>query len=206
NINNLLNDEGAIRPEEKTRLTRLLSLLSLEPNLADTIADWLDADIDPTGFGGAEDGIYLRKSPAYRAANRALASITELRLVEGMTPEAFDALAQHVAALPTYTKVNINTATAEVIMSLNEGITANDVQSIISERDQGTFDSVTALQAFQANLSGSVPLGAVSVNSNYFLLESYATIGTASISLYSVLVRDNDSAATQILSRYIGTL
>ena len=66
---------------------RLLKLLDLEPSLAPALLDWIDADIDATFPDGAEDDEYLRADLPYRAANRPLVDISELRLVKGYTPE-----------------------------------------------------------------------------------------------------------------------
>jgi len=60
---------------------RLLDILGLESALADTLADWVDADIDAQFPNGAEDEYYLLLERPYRAANRPLVSISELRLV-----------------------------------------------------------------------------------------------------------------------------
>ena len=46
--------------------------------------DWLDEDIDPRPNSGAEDDYYMLQNPPYRAANRLMASASELRLVKGM--------------------------------------------------------------------------------------------------------------------------
>ncbi len=79
---------------------RLLENLKLDPEIATALVDWIDADINETLPGGAEDGAYLLAVPPYRAANRPLVDISELRLVQGYTPEVITALAPHVTALP----------------------------------------------------------------------------------------------------------
>ena len=66
--------------------------------LADSLVDWLDSDNLPYSSAGAEDDYYLRQNPAYRAANRKFQSISELRLVKGVTAEVWNKLAPFVCA------------------------------------------------------------------------------------------------------------
>ncbi|MCK5383649.1 MAG: type II secretion system minor pseudopilin GspK, partial [Gammaproteobacteria bacterium] len=123
NINNLIVDDGeptdaesAVDAEQLAYFKRLLDVLDLEPALAPALLDWLDADINTTFPDGAEDDIYLLADPPYRAANRPMVSISELRLVQGFTPEVIAVLQPHISALPEEeTTININTATPVVL-------------------------------------------------------------------------------------------
>jgi len=78
---------------------------------------------------GAEDDYYTWLDPAYRAANQAFSSVSELLLVKGFSANVeeekadFDLLVPHLSALPHEagpTPVNVNTATPEVIASLSD--------------------------------------------------------------------------------------
>ena len=88
NVNNLIVDAGepsepevAVDAEQLAYFRRLLDVLGLEPALAPALLDWIDADINSTFPDGAEDDAYLLAEPPYRAANRILVNISELRLV-----------------------------------------------------------------------------------------------------------------------------
>lgn len=78
--------------------------------LADTLADWIDADSTPRARG-AEDEYYLSRSPPYRAANAPLESPRELAAILGYSAELREALSPLVCALPTPAQpaLNINT-------------------------------------------------------------------------------------------------
>ena len=92
------------------RFLRLLQLMELEegsfldPDLAtgilDAISDWIDADNETTGFYGAEADYYDSLDPPYVIANREMATISELSMVKGITPELFQMLEPYVSALP----------------------------------------------------------------------------------------------------------
>ena len=120
NLNNLVVN-GARDAVAAERYARLLRALKLDPAIAESTIDYLDPDIDRE-IDGAEDQHYLLQDPPRRAANRAMAHASELRLVRGVTREAWAALAPHVVAVPAGTVVNVNTATPPVLMSLAEGL------------------------------------------------------------------------------------
>ena len=57
--------------------------------LSSMLLDWIDPD-ESRRLNGAESEDYLRRNPAYRAANRPLQSLEELRLLEIWEDEFFD--------------------------------------------------------------------------------------------------------------------
>jgi general secretion pathway protein K len=89
------------------------------------LADWLDSD-DLTSSGGAETPYYQTLKPPYRARNGKLATLTELLLVRGFTPEIVGKLRPFVTVYPMQTgydqHININTAPKEVIVALDDKI------------------------------------------------------------------------------------
>jgi general secretion pathway protein K len=120
NLNNLADkDSGALWMQ---RFRRLLTVQGLDTHIADALKDWLDAGADPED-GGAEDNAYLTEQPPYRAANRALAHVSELRLVRGVSGEAYARLAPYVCAVPAGNALNLNTASVPVLRSLRDDIT-----------------------------------------------------------------------------------
>ena len=135
NLNNLVDRDGAIVPAQLDQLRRLLTQLELPAALADRIADWMDADSTPHGVDGAEDGEYTRLDPPYRTGNMPLASPGELLLI--MSREEYRKLADHVAVLPgaERTKINLNTASREVLASL-EYLSGEEVSELLAAREQ----------------------------------------------------------------------
>lgn len=125
NLNNLLSGDGN-EAEWRERFRRLLTALRLDPTLTETVIDWADADGEPGGGGhgsGAEDGVYGAALPPYRAANRAFAHVSELRLLQGFGGPVYASLAPHVCTLPRGSLLNLNTATIPVLQSLHPRIT-----------------------------------------------------------------------------------
>ena len=118
NLNNLRRADGASDTAAVAQFKRLLTLLGLEPGIAEAAADWVDSDGSRSGVRGAEDGAYLGMKPPYLAANRSFADAAELRLVYGVDRATWHKLRPFVAALPARTRVNINTARAEVLAAV----------------------------------------------------------------------------------------
>ncbi|MDD2814878.1 MAG: type II secretion system minor pseudopilin GspK [Thiotrichaceae bacterium] len=199
NLNNLLKD-GKVSPEDVQQFQRLLLALQMPVNLSQVVIDWMDADAEISLPEGAEDNAYLLKTPSYRAANQALRSPTELRLLAGMTPEFYQRLLPHVCTLPTRTQINLNTATIPVIMSLAEGLSEAAATQLIAGRDQKAFET---LQAVLANpvLAGlkMVDSQSLSLSSNYFLYSSRVQLDRGQTLMSSVLERITDKV--RVVSR-----
>lgn len=129
NLNTVVRSDGQVDEVVFARLRRLLTVLNLNPVLADAIADWVDEDATPRR-DGAEDNVYLRRSPAYRAANQPMRHVSELRLVAGVDQGVYDRLLPFVTALPLGTHLNVNTAPDEVLMSLDDAFSRSLAESL----------------------------------------------------------------------------
>lgn len=113
-----------------TVFRRLLSALGLDPGLTDALIAW----IDPPRPGGADDIEYLAGKPPYRAANRPLESVEELRLVRGFDAEAVAKLRPYVTALREPTAINVNTAPAMVLSALLN-LPLSEAERLVQARD-----------------------------------------------------------------------
>lgn len=168
------------------------------------IRDWIDADSEPSGPGGAETPDYLSLDPPYRAANQLMVSASELLAVKGMTPQLYDALRPYVCALPQIgTKINVNTALAPVLASLSPSGENSQLQAFLKARLKRPVESVGAIGAF-----GIVPAGVnvgryLDVRTDYFLLRAEVHVGSAELALYSV-IRRPQSGAPVVISRSTG--
>ena len=192
NVNGLVKEDGTPAEGQLAYYKRLLETLGLEPALAPALLDWLDPDIDATFPDGAEDDVYLLAQPPYRAANRPLTSISELRLVQGYTPEVLAVLAQHVTALPAQTTINVNTATPVVLLALHQDLAENDVEIMLADRGD---DGYTGLDAFMASdaLAGLELDVELDVKSDWFSVLTDVSVGRGLARLESRLNRTEDS-------------
>jgi len=142
NLNSLLVVDGITNPLALERFRRLLGILQLNPVIADQLLDWLDADTSPQPQG-AEDNIYRNRQTPALAANRMLAHVSELRILPAMDALAWQRIEAFVQASPQRTaSINVNTAPAEVLLSLADGITRQMINSVIRQRGGG-FDKLS---------------------------------------------------------------
>ena len=161
NVNRLISDEVAL-----AQFRRLLLRLGIKPTLAETLKDWLDADHEVLSSESAEENHYLLQSPPYRTANRAMSHISELRLLKGLSFSEYQKLAPFVSALPPTTALNINTAPAEVLSSLADGLSLEHANALVKGRthftDTSSFVRHPLVSQFNINTQG------LTVNSQYF--------------------------------------
>jgi DNA uptake protein ComE-like DNA-binding protein len=66
--------------------TLLMALPNMTEDTADAILDWIDPDYDPREYG-AEDEFYSTLVPSYLPRNAVPATVEELLLVRGVTPD-----------------------------------------------------------------------------------------------------------------------
>jgi len=223
NLNNLskTNSEQARAIQQ---FQKLLTTLELDPNLVWPVVDWIDSDqiVDNPTYG-AEFDYYIGLPTPYRSADTLMSSPSELRLVKGFNNnETYAKIIDYVCALPDFTPININTAPAEVINSL-DGIESADVDQILLRRDgaldnngnqlqnpdqqdSGTpFEKPGEFETFMKNTLNKKQFSAtgVSVSSDYFLLTTNARVGSGKALLYSILRRDAQGNSS-VISRSQG--
>lgn len=201
NVNNLIDQDGEIDELALEQFQRLLQVLEIDPRFAGIAADWIDANLEAGFPDGAEDAIYTGFIPAYRAANVPLSNVSELAAIEGMDKETFDILRPHIVALPGRTGINVNTATAAVLQSLDENLTASDVDGLVSEREDGGFADVQT--TFSTIVTPEI-LPSIEDTSSYFQLKVVVQIATVRIIYFSTLQRGPRGDVVPIL-RSLGT-
>jgi len=202
NVNNLVGNSGKVDTVQMDYYKRLLEVLGLEAALAPALQDWIDADIDATFPDGAEDDEYLRADVPYRAANRPLVDISELRLVKGYTPEVLAVLEPHVTALPAATVINVNTATPVVLQALHADLEEGDVEQLLEARDEERDgEPFTDKKAFLAHdaLAGLELAIDVDVKSDWFNVQTDVSVGRGLARLDSKMLRGENTL--QIISR-----
>jgi hypothetical protein len=114
---------------------RLLALPSMTPDVADAILDWLDTDLTPREFG-AEDETYSNANPPYHTRNGPIASLDELLLVRGVTPELLYGLDQnrnyfiHAGEAPRGAMLEIDNADGSMNRGWSAYLTLSSVELV----------------------------------------------------------------------------
>ena len=211
NLNDLVDNSQKADPAQVKMLQSILDQINqknpdfqISPFVVNRIVDWIDKDLN-TSADGAEDQEYLRADVPYRTPNQFMASPTELGAIMGLTPKDVAALLPYVSALPDPTTVNVNTASAEVLMSLNKGITPQIASELVAYRKDKPF---TNKSDFKTKLKDDYKITVddklFDIKSDFFLVSVEAAIGRTRLHMYSLLQRKNDKVA--VIRRSIGTL
>jgi general secretion pathway protein K len=162
------------------------------------VSDWLDRDIEPA-LEGAEDDYYFGLTPGYRAANRPMASVSELRAVANITPDIYRNLEPLVSVWPEQpATLNIHTASAAVLRSINADddlspLSVADGQALVEQRqaagfaDLEDFLSSPVFASKQEQMQKAKSL--LGESTGYFLLSAEVEVADRRMRLYSVLQR-----------------
>lgn len=177
NLNNLVKADGT--PDENVQkwFEKLLVRVGLPAELSQAVIDWQDPDDQPTGAMGAESSYYQGLQPPYLAPNTQFHNIEELKRVRGFEGKNFDLIKPYISALPTTqsTKININTAPALVLASIDEKLDQHAIDDQLKAKfaKMEYFNSVNDLWSLDAfkNIDPDNKqrvMSLLDVKSNYF--------------------------------------
>ena len=176
NLNSLVNADGTPNLPAKIWFEKLLLRVGLQEKLSEAVIDWQDPDDQTIGGMGAEANYYQGLSPSYLPSNTQFHHVEELKLVRGFEGEKYLQIADYVTTAPnTDSKLNINTASAVLLASLDPKLEVNAVQQVIQQRQANLqyFSNVSELWAIEpfAQVSNEVRSelnDLLGVQSNYF--------------------------------------
>jgi len=144
NLNQFVLPNGSFNEAYQQMYLRLLAKLELSPDLASTLADWIDED-DTPHTNGAESLWYLALKQPYRPRNSYLMTLEELAQVKGYAGAPLQRLRPFVtvygeaAAGAPAAPININTAPREVLETIDERISSSLADRIIEYRRTNPF-------------------------------------------------------------------
>ena len=194
NLNNLAS--GGIRDVEQTLvLERLLSNARLEPRLARPIADFV-ANGQP--LAPPTDPNTPVVIPAGRTGTpMPLLRVDDLLAVQGVTPEMVERLRPFVIVLPAGgTKVNVNTAPAEVLAAVLPGYSLSEANTLVEQRKRVPWNDEQQLRT-ELRDTPEMKDAQFDVRSDYFLVQSRIRLDRAALDAES-LVRRGDGNAQMI--------
>jgi general secretion pathway protein K len=202
NLNSLVVNQQ-VNQTALQRFRRLLLRLEIEPQLAERLIDWLDENQDVSGSYGAEDNQYLLLAPPYRAANRPLQDVSELRLLLELSERDYRRLLPHVSALPAATPLNVNTASALVLSTLADTLSPQTAQQLVLARGAEGYRQLSDFTGQPALAGLDVQATGLGVASQYFAARSEVQLGERRRVLISLLQRGQDGRV-QVLQRDLG--
>jgi general secretion pathway protein K len=199
-LNKLVDLQGNSISVYRDRFVRLCQELALDnPDaLADSLTDWLDPDNTPEP-DGAEDAYYLSLNPPYEATDGPLRSIDEMRLIRGFDVETVELLSPFVSSFGDG-KLNINTASPEMLLIWDIDMTTAIVEDIQSWRDDKPFknpvaDLISAIG--QVDASALNRNGDLAVKSSYYLISSQGRVNDGTRRMQAIVNKTNDQLLWQ---------
>jgi general secretion pathway protein K len=178
--------------------------IDIEPTWAAAMADWVDADLQPGFPDGAEDSTYTGQEPAHLAANMPVTRVSELMVLPGFGIERFRKLKPYIAALPVGTKLNVCTASGEVIDSLFEerNFSLMPAEDLATRRKEACFPTLDDLRGTLGQTEYDQIKDTLGETSNYFRATVWVTIGTTQFTLYSLLARGGNGPVRPVLRSF----
>ncbi len=195
-VNKLVKEEdGKLNEQIRDVLSRLLERAEVDMEILDAIIDW----IDPDDEGEGEAYYYGSLDPSYECKNASLDTLSELLMIKGITDEVYGKISEHLTIYSKNGKININTASKEVLMCLDEGIDEAMVQGIMEYRGEKPFEGSEELRDLMNNddVFGRIsPI--IDVRSNAFSVTSVGMVERVEKVIRAVIDRE----ANRISCRY----
>ena len=176
NLNSLITAEGTVNENAKAWFELILKRAGLPEQLSEAVIDWQDEDEMPSGPMGAESIYYQGLPNGSLPPNAKFHSVEELKLVRGFEENKYKLIAPYLSAAPVEdSKVNINTASAFLLASMDEKLDVNAVQQLLDLRqanleyfcnvaDLWTLEPFAQVDATKHNLFNNL----LGVQSNHF--------------------------------------
>jgi general secretion pathway protein K len=206
NVNNLAHDDDT--QSWQTALQNLLIAVPATPpigmpeaaGISQQLTEWLAI------AGGPSDQEYVQQY-GYSIAHTPMASVSEFRLLAGVTPQIYNAAAPFLVALPgtQVVTVNINTAAPETLAAVT-GLSSAEMTTLIASRPFNNVNDfmLRISDRFKDPNVRDKVTAKLSVGSHYFLLRTYIVMGGQNYTLTSLLQQNINTV--KVLSRSRGLL
>lgn len=197
NLNSLVTAEGTVNENAKVWFELILKRAGLPAQLSEAVIDWQDENEIPSGSMGAESNYYQGLPNAALPPNAKFHSVEELKLIRGFEENKYKLIESYLSAAPMQdSTVNINTASAFLLASMDEKLDVSAVQQLLDQRQANLehFSNVSELwalepfaqvEAAKRNVFNSL----LGVQSNYFKAQIEVVLSERKRQFSSELVR-----------------
>ena len=192
NVNNLAPGGKASEADADAfvRLAGVAGITAVEATeIARRIADWIDSDGLSILTGGDEDGEFRALGASQRPPDGPLAHIDEIVAIPGIAADALDRLRPFLVALPAPSRINANTAGAEVLHAIIPGLPLDAARILVAERERAWFKDLPDINARLPEGSGPVIAERTAVVSDYILATGRARYGLSVVRMEVLLHR-----------------
>ncbi|HSC75373.1 MAG TPA: type II secretion system minor pseudopilin GspK [Pseudomonadales bacterium] len=197
NLNNLIDEKGAINTAQVKILRGLFASLGVRPAYADMAARW-------ASYADDNDALYDSEKMPYRAGDTQFGSVSELRMLKDIEMKEYRRVQPFLSALPVPVSININTAPVQVLASMtnNTEQTIERLKSFVEQRKQ-QLNGYSSPDVFArlANIDEDSLEDQLGVSSEYFEVRTIAEYNGRRVWLISTLFRDAQTGEISLLSR-----
>ncbi len=182
-------------------------------NIAHVVADWIDTD-NIQEIGGGEDGLYMALPTPFRTGSTLLASVSELRAMDGVAAELYLALKPYLCAHPTHesSRINVNMLRpqdAPLLSGLTGGALSRlEAEEVIADRPPGGWKSVEAFWALpalaKAEIEAEIQQARTAVASRFLEVRGWGSVNEIDIAVSLFFLTDTQSGEIELISREIG--
>jgi general secretion pathway protein K len=194
NLANLASEGGGggINRKQLAVFTRLLQNLQLNQALAKAVAVQVarsegaglmqgqppSPDVEPVQAGSGQPMKMLR--------------VEDLLSVAGFDQKAIERLREFVVVLPKKTPVNVNTASAELLAALVNGMSLSEGQTLVVTRKRTPFTDVNNFKGILQSMGKQLLLqdSDIDSRSDYFLVLSRVRLDRAELMSWSLIQRE----------------
>lgn len=202
NINDLVDLNGKPNTLMTDRFRRLLNRLNIDTIKVEAIQDWIDENQQPENIEGAEDGEYLVADPPYRNAGQPYTHVSELLLLPGISRDDYELLTPHISTLPQgRVKINVNTATKEVLQSLAQNLTDAQADDLSSVRIDEPWKDINSFKSDPIAQAAKIDTTNLSVSSEFFEIATRITLSDRVVRLVSVIFRSQSDGKMSVMLR-----
>ena len=182
NLTNLA--EGQVISQNDVKIyDRLLRNLGLDPALAKRTADAVKA----SGIPGATP-VGQSPPPAPSSIPWRLTQLDDLLAIPGYNIESVAKLREFAIVLPEKTKVNVNTAPAEVLAAIIDGYSVSDGNALVARRKTAYFRNVSDFTGQIFGQGTPIP-DSFQITSEHFLVVSKVRLDRAALDAEALVKR-----------------
>ncbi|WP_119156821.1 type II secretion system minor pseudopilin GspK [Caldimonas tepidiphila] len=197
NLNNLVRN-GEISERDLGALRRLVEQLGLAPSVADRLAVELQR-ATPAAPGSNSGGGEAGTQRGSGSGDGGDAALLPTRLEDlgwlGLDAPTLERLAPHVALLPARTRINLNTASREVIAAGIEGLDLASAERLVQQRQRSPFRNVSEVIPLLGNAVQPDP-ELVGVESSFFEVRGRMRIAERAVEERSLVHRRGREVVT----------
>jgi len=149
--------------------------------------------ISPYEPGRGNDSLvtyYLKQKPPYYQSGLPMQSVSEFRLIWGVSAEVYQQLEPYITVLPEIAPINLNTASKMVLMSLGNGLTEDQANQIIEAREAKPLAKLSDISSILNKLG--IPENQITLESQYFLSKGLIVNNDLSLMNYTIIKRVQD--------------